>query len=141
MPCEEFHQRLVHFDPEGKVVVELPCVALGEVRVLGIMIVEIHGQKADDLCDFFDPVVRVFRYVGLVKVELAEIEIEIVEGVLKIFELGFISIEDADRIVVFDSSPSVQLHFSSCVHSFHAGPLIETSPCLPQLLLKGFFVF
>lgn len=87
MPREELHKRLVHFHPEGKVIIQLSSIALSEVRVLSVMIVEIHSQKTDDFCDFFDPIVRIFGDVSLIEVELPEIEIEIVEGILEIFEL------------------------------------------------------
>lgn len=87
MPCEEFHKRLVHLNPEGKVIIEFSCISLSKVRVLGIMIIEIHSQKAYDLCYFFYPIVRVFCYVSFIKVELPKIKIKIIESVLQIFEL------------------------------------------------------
>lgn len=106
--------------------------------MLGVMVVKVYSQKADDFCDFFNLIIGIFCDVPLVKVELPEIEIEIVVGILEIFELCFISIEDADGIIIFDSSPSVKLHFSPCVHSLHAGPFVKPSPGLPQLLLQRF---
>jgi hypothetical protein len=50
------------------------------MRVLGGVVVEIDSQEGDDVGDGLDFVLRVSQHIGLIQVQLAQVQVEIVFG-------------------------------------------------------------
>jgi hypothetical protein len=60
------------------------------MRVLCGVVVEINSQERDDIGDGLNFVLRVSQHIGLIKVQLAQIQVKIIFGCFQGFELIFL---------------------------------------------------
>jgi hypothetical protein len=85
---------LVHEHFEGKVVVDVAGVAFHEVRVLGVVVVEVQGQETYHLGDLLYLVAGVAQQGCLVEIELSHEEIKVVLVGFYLLEFLLVSLKD-----------------------------------------------
>ena len=70
----------VDLDFVGEVIKQFFCEALCKMRVLGGVVVEIYSQERDDVRDGLYFILRMSQHIGLIQVQLAQIQVKIVFG-------------------------------------------------------------
>ena len=99
------------------------------------MIIEIHGQKADNLRYILDFVLRISHQRILVDNNLSQIDVKIILIGLQRLQLILRSLEDTHTIIIANPSLLENRHIPPHIHSIHTHPLIKPGFGYSKLLL------